>query len=150
MWPCLNVFIYKAQYLVCILPAVWLVGLCLFQFRSEVIVTPRYFYLITWPCHQTKTDSSGVSPLRSAGEIHVDGKRLSCDCRLLSLFPDLASVPIETDLIVIYLSKVFDLIRCHTWDYYTSLSGIGSGAEYGVSSSVSARSLKLSNAGPDP
>ena len=45
----------------------------------------------------------------------------------LSLFHDLASVPTETDLIVIDFSKAFDQVSHSPWDSYTSLSGMGSG-----------------------
>ena len=43
------------------------------------------------------------------------------------LFHNLASVPSETDMIVIDLARL--LIRCHTGDSYTSLSGMGSGVD---------------------
>ena len=60
---------------------------------------------------------------------------ISCDSQLLSLFHDLASVPTETDMIVRTLAR--RLIRCRTGDFYTSLSGLGSGVGLLTGSSAS-------------
>ena len=58
---------------------------------------------------------------------HGFRKRLSCDSKLLSLFHDLASVPTETDMIVMDFSKAFDKVPHRRLLYKLEWYGISGG-----------------------